>query len=300
MTAPPLLLVLSVLSQAGSGAVTGHDSNPIYRELQAHGLSLGGSLYEFPAPAIQDGMTAEAHREAFEGVAGSKRRADDLLRNSVTAPFLLKLRDLPAEGGATLRAIDLWFVVHADLDAIDPGAVGPGVQGSKPVSAGNMTFTGGEVAPDDLKARGIEPPVESEPGRAFPAEGYAHATADLLGRIEVEATSHVFATATAESIVIASRTDPAFDGPGPAPNFWRALKGADETAHPYEGGGGYARIGRYEPVPGALLVEVHAVFIEPNAWFDGNPILRSKFSLVARDRIRALRRELVAPATPDR
>ena len=35
-----------------------------------------------------------------------------------------------------------------------------------------------------------------------------------------------------------------------------------------------------------------AAFVEPNEWFQGAPILRSKFSVIAQDQIRSLRREL--------
>ena len=41
-----------------------------------------------------------------------------------------------------------------------------------------------------------------------------------------------------------------------------------------------------------LLVEVHFIYAEPKTWFNGGPILKSKFGAVAQDRIRALRREL--------
>ena len=33
-------------------------------------------------------------------------------------------------------------------------------------------------------------------------------------------------------------------------------------------------------------------FVEPDGWFQGAPILRSKFSVVAQDQIRSLRRGL--------
>ena len=58
------------------------------------------------------------------------------------------------------------------------------------------------------------------------------------------------------------------------------------------GRGELLKITRLSAVPGALLVEVHFLFTEPQEWFDGAPILRSKISLVAQDRIRSLRSEL--------
>ncbi len=37
---------------------------------------------------------------------------------------------------------------------------------------------------------------------------------------------------------------------------------------------------------------MHMAFVEPDGWFQGAPILRSKFSAVAQDQIRSLRRGL--------
>jgi hypothetical protein len=47
------------------------------------------------------------------------------------------------------------------------------------------------------------------------------------------------------------------------------------------------------------MIEAHAAFFEPTAWFNGAPILRSKFAVVAQERVRALRREF-AKSQPER
>lgn len=271
-----------------------HAANVVFRALLDQGVALEGTRVEFPGPILRDGQAPGAQNESFEAVAGSKGRMADLLRDSVSAPFVLKIRDIPTQGGSVVRAADLWFVVHADLDAIDPDAVTPG--DSKPVEAGNMRFEGRELAPDELKARRIDPPATAAPGR-FPREAYFRSVGTLLDRLHVEATSRVAATRSADSIVVAWQTDPAFRGEGAARNLWRALKGdPDHTRdHDYEGGAGYVKVSRFGPVPGALLVEAHSAFDEPRDWFDGNPILRSKIALVAQDQIRNLRRGLKEP-----
>src|SRR5262249_54475127 len=119
----------------------------------------------------------------------------------------------------------------------------------------------------------------------------------LLDRIDFEVTNQVMASQSPDSVVVASRTDPAFAKAGPNANGWRPLVTAgdeksDAAAQPYAGGISYAKISRTALKPGALLVEMHMAFVEPEGWFQGAPILRSKFSLVAQDQIRSLRREL--------
>ena len=61
---------------------------------------------------------------------------------------------------------------------------------------------------------------------------------------------------------------------------------------PYAGLGGYIKVtGLHEPA-GALLVECHAVFDEPQGWFDGKNLLRSKLPLVVQENVRTFRRKL--------
>jgi len=137
-------------------------------------------------------------------------------------------------------------------------------------------------------------PFALAPGQSI---WYSHVHARLLDRIDFEVTNQVMATQSAESVVIASRTDPSFAKAGPRANGWKPLAqaggpNAEGPVQPYAGGISYAKISRVALRPGALLVEMHMAFVEPEGWFKGEPILRSKFSIVAQDQIRSLRREL--------
>ena len=133
--------------------------------------------------------------------------------------------------------------------------------------------------------------------RAGQSTWYSHVHARLLDRIDFEVTNQVVASQSAESIVIASRTDPSFAKAGPLANGWKPLAPA---GGPKAEGAGPAVRRRDQlrqdqsrrPQAGALLVEMHVAFVEPDGWFQGAPILRSKFSVVAQDQIRSLRREL--------
>lgn len=291
----PWLVWLCVLSGVpAQQESTSHVGNTVLKSITPNegearpGWSLGGIAVGLPPVAFDEAPDATAQAKALEAVAGSKARARALLRDSITAPFILKLDDLKARDGAIIRRMDLWFVIHANLDELDPEAIVPGEH--EAIEAGNMRFEGREVKTEELRERGIEPPSPEGP-----REGYVHTMANLLDRLHVEATSHIMATRSPDRWIIALRTDPAFQGPGPAANFWKPLKGDVGTMHDYEGGGGYIIVRRYQPLPGALLVEAHLAFLEPQGWFDGNPILRSKLALIAQDQIRSLRRELKAP-----
>ena len=136
---------------------------------------------------------------------------------------------------------------------------------------------------------------------------FVHLKGRLLDRIAAEATNEAVATRTGESMVIAGRTHPVFDSDASLANRWWAIgkEGKAGSGQPYRGGLSYAKISRLKAPQGALLVEFHAVFSEPEAWFHGAPILRSKFAPIAQDQIRKLRRELLkerkkpVPPRPD-
>jgi hypothetical protein len=285
------MLVAGILTQAK--VEHAHAENPVFKQVLEQGLETGGQSVRLPEPRLQDGQDADAQRVALREVFGSDRAAEEMLRNSVTAPYILKPHDLKTSD-ATIRSVDLWFVVYADLKELDPGKEAARTD-AKEVEAANMWFQTRLLKNDELKAVGIESPGP----RAGQSTWYAHVHARLLDRIDFELTDHVVASQSDESVVIASRTDPAFDRAGPMANGWKPLAAAGDSkaavsVKPYGGGISYAKVSRLALKPGALLVEMHAAFVEPDGWFQGAPILRSKFGVVAQDQIRSLRRELAA------
>ncbi|WZO96126.1 hypothetical protein EP7_003108 [Isosphaeraceae bacterium EP7] len=280
-------LALIILALPLDSPEPAHASNLVYREIVGEGVRLGETPIRLPAPRLIDGQTPEAQRKALAELAGGERAAEDLLRDSVNAPFVLKVRDEKTPAGDTIRQADLVFVVHAPLDVIEPAETAR--QAAKaPAEAANMRVETMLLGSGDLNALKIPPPEE---GR----EWYARMTARLLDRIQVTATDHVVVSRSADSLVMASRTDPRFGQKTATPNAWTTLA-RDGTPgsepQPYEGGMSYTKISRMAGAPTILVVEAHFAFVEPKAWFDGAPVLRSKFAPVAQDQIRRLRRQV--------
>jgi hypothetical protein len=283
---------MAVICLAGAAALDGpHASNDVYQALIRNGVTLAGTPIAFPQPLLHDGDSPDVERAALRKLAGSDGAVAELLRNSVTAPQILRLRDEKGTDGTLIRIAELWFAVHAELDEIDPARLGGRDDQGKPVEAGNMRFTTRRLGDDQLAQRKIE-------RRDPKLEWYTHTSGNLLDRIHVESTEHVQGTKAADSWVFAGVTDRRFDDDPEYPNRWDALeRGAEKkargAARRFAGGASMTRISRLKSAPGVLLVEGHFAFAEPRAWFDGAPILRSKIALVAQDQIRRLRRELV-------
>jgi hypothetical protein len=280
----PYALILALLIPAEAG----HDANPVFRVVVDQGLSAGGATVKLPAPTFRDGQSADEQNAALREVAGSSRAAEEMIQDSISAPHRLKLRDVKADG-ATIRSGDLVFVLRGvDLDAIKPDeALGKARVGD--LSAANMRFQVRVLSSDDFK--------DAPPALSTGHEWLIHSTGRLLDRIAVESTDRVVASESADSLLFAARTDPAFGIRALFPTRWstiepKATGDAFGPPQPYAGGVGYMKITRLKGLDRAAVVEVHFAFAEPMAWFGGDPILRSKFGLIAQDQVRRLRREL--------
>jgi hypothetical protein len=273
-----------------------HEENDLYRSLIRDGMTLTGTHVAFPAPLLQDGDSPEAEKKVLRTIAGSENGAKELVRNSVTAPHILRVRDVKAADGTIIRLADVWFVVRGELSAFDPGQVAARKGAGKPVEAGNLRFVSKLLGDDELKKRGIE-------RTNLLLEFYTHLTGDMLDRLHVESTDRERASRSPGSWAFASRTDPRFDDDAEYPNrWWPVVRAQDQgkdaplkaTGKParFEGGASITKISQLVTVPGALLIESHFAFAEPFAWFKGEPILRSKFSPAAQSQIRDLRKKL--------
>jgi hypothetical protein len=274
-----------------------HTENLIFTQVLTKGVEAGGQTVTLPPPRFVDGLTAEDERAALRDVAESDRAVNEMLRDSVTAPYIIKVRDQKASG-ATIRMADLWFVAFAPLEQIDPVREVARADQRKGEVA-NMSFETRLLKADEIQAAGIKPAVTGF-GKT---DWYAHVHARLLDRIEFDVTNHAAVSQSPDSIVVASRSDPSFDKAESNANHWRsvtATAGANALGpdkQPYSGGISYAKISRCALKPGALIVEIHVAFVEPDGWFQGAPILRSKFGVIAQDQIRTLRRELAKKRT---
>jgi hypothetical protein len=272
-----------------------HARNTVFKEVLDKGLESGGHRVTLPRPSLTDGQDAQSQRAVLHKLAGSNTALDNLLRDSVFAPFIIKVRDLKAKA-ATIRIADVWFIVYAELDQVDFGQEASRTD-QKAVDVANMFFETRLLKEDDLRAAQVKTPSAASAQNQW----YAHVHARLLDRIDFAVTNLIVASQSPESIVVASRTDPTFAGSATLPNSWKSLPRQgqpaarkDETPKPYQGGISYAKISRLAVKPGALLVEMHTAYVEPDGWFQGAPILRSKFSVVAQDQIRSLRRTLAS------
>jgi len=266
--------------------------NPVFDELTRQGVLVAPrETIRLPAPTIPDGLTAAQQRQALETVAESAHSWEELTRRSPVAPFVLKLSK--DEGEQIGRRADVWFVAYGNLSTLENGEW----------LERQFKTTGNETDPDygavvklltesDLQRHGLRAPGGPDDPQ------YMFAELTLLDRVRIAFTTRTAKTQTPESVLSASMLDTHFTADPQYPNRWRPVLRDDNgrrslgKAYPYTGCASYVKATRLiEPV-GAILVEYHVAFAEPEGWFNGTNLLRSKVPILAQMIVRQLRREL--------
>lgn len=279
-----------------SGLVAGSPENPVLKQLVEVGIPAGkGEAVKLPPPTMSDGLDRAGQEEILAKVAAPNRRVADLARKSVVSPFVLKLGEAgAADPKRPFRTIDLWFIAHGRLELFSQqDFLQRLVETAEASKQGRLPFVKGILDREEMKHLGLS--VEDRPDRL---ERYFYSTFGLFDRVLISATRRVVVTRGPESVVVAAIIDPQFTTSAAHPNQWRSVQ-RDERGefrlgppHAYEAAGLYAKVTRLKEPEGALFIEYHHAFCEPEAWFQGSALLRSKLPMVVQDGVRKLRRRL--------
>src|SRR5438477_13202409 len=102
MTTITWTIVLAIFAADAPRVEPEHAKNSVYLDVLSQGLSGGGQAVRLPEPRLRDGQDADTQRAALREVAGSDGALAELVRNSVTAPYRIKVRDIQGTD-ATIR-----------------------------------------------------------------------------------------------------------------------------------------------------------------------------------------------------
>lgn len=245
-----------------------------------------------PKPVLVDGMSLADQRHAIETQLAGRYDWDTFTRKAIVAPFLLKISEGTAESGPIGRRIDLYFIAYGDLKSL----VGDDyLQKQLNLSAENdsssSTGSAKSLSDDELEKRGIDSKNSAD-------RRWVAVTSNLLGKVRIHLTTENQKTESADSVLIASLADARFEGDSEYANSWSSLfvddAGQRQTGPPqaFSGLGSYAKVAQLSEPKGAVFIEYHVAFVEPQGWFHGTNLLRSKLPIVAQDMVRRFRRGL--------
>ena len=279
-----------------TGLLGAAPENSVLKQLVEQGVPVGkAGFVKLPAPSMPDGLDGPSQQEILARIAAPNRRVSDLTRKSVVSPFVLKLGDTStSDEKRPFRTIDLWFIAYGRLELFSQEAfLQRLVETAESSKKGRLPFVKGILKPDEMKELNLL--VEDTPERM---QRFFYSTFGLFDRVLVSATRRVVVTRGPNSVSIAAIIDPRFTRSPDHPNHWQTVTrdGGDAfkfgPPRPYESAGLYAKVTRLADPAGALFIEYHHVFCEPEAWFAGTSLLRSKLPMVVQDGVRKLRRRL--------
>jgi hypothetical protein len=286
-------ILLAALIADGPEIEPAHAKNEVFCYVLQRGLDVDGKRISLPKPRFYDGQAGGTQKDILIALAESEEQLNEMLDNSPRAPNIFRKDEIQAKADSpVIRIVDLWFIVYADLKQFDAASQVARIDGRK-VESGDIKYECHLLKDADVRAAGIT--LGPEP--AGQKTWFTQDLGELPNKVMFEVTQRGVATQTPESVVIATRTDPAFAKGKRPSNFWRKAgdgPGAEggEISRPYQGGISYAKVSRLAIRPGALIVEMHGAWVEPYEWYEGGGALSTKLKRGADEGIKKLREEL--------
>ncbi|MBL8829087.1 MAG: hypothetical protein JNM18_19045 [Planctomycetaceae bacterium] len=264
-------------------------ANPLFAQLLSPGLALTAERrLPLPPPTMADGLDAAGQRAVIEQLIQGSYSFDDFARPSPVAPHLLKFRELEKlDPLGRVQIVELWSIAYGSLDNFRRNPEKDVVFKQR---AGSQVH---ELTADELAQRQLKATASD----AF-EENYTYSSFEIFDKVQLSGTNHTVLTRTPESIVVAIEIDTRFNGDAKFANAWRAVMraGAQDVTlgepQPYQGFGSYFKVTKLREPAGALFCEYHLIFLEPQGWFNGANLLRSKLPIAVQTEVRNFRREL--------
>ncbi len=296
LAATHALAVLLLIATASPGQSGEH--NVILGDLLEPGISIGNRRVRLPIPTLADGLSARQQQQALSPIVDDNHSLDDLQRKAVVAPFVLRIANEPNAGQGRPRRVDLWFVAHGDFDRLsDEEFLKQQVNTETKSKQGGSLTEGAILTEDQLRARKIE---------IVRDERFLTVNLELFDRVNVRGTMRAQLSRGVDSVTLAATLDSQFAHDSQFPNAWHSLQ-LDDAGHvvtgparPYSGAAWYCKATKLKQPLGAVLLEYHIVFDEPEGWFNGANLLRSKLPLLVQDGVRKFRRRFAVQAGPAR
>ena len=197
-----LILAGLLLAQPPDAAPAHEAANPLYKELVDPGLIIGPDIRaKLPAPVMADGLDGAAQTEVIKKLIGTDYSYAEFTRNSAVAPYLLKLRNItPSDPKAPARGVDIYFLLHGNLDDLDDEGFRKRLLGSD-----RGKGKGRELTAEELAKRKIVPAPELEK-----RERYGVVELDFLEKVRINATGRSVWSKTASSVLAAGAIDSRF------------------------------------------------------------------------------------------
>jgi amino acid transporter len=284
-----LAAVLAVRSAAPAWADDPSPAAPA-NDLASRGVEVAMDVRaDLPAAVLRfDAPQGEADLKPLAGPVEWERFSAD----SVNAPVAVTIEPFAVAGTRLAHRVHASFALHAPLERLQADETLRRSLGAEAAADGKAA-TARLLTAEELAAAGI---VADAGGR----ERLVALDLPLLNRVRIRGVVRTVATEHPDGVEVAWQFDDRLrDHPQWRPT-WTRLEENELGARvagepqPYGGCGGIVAVRRLAAAGGLdlLAVESRMVLAEPEAWFQGGNLLRSKIPLATQEGVRSLRRRL--------
>lgn len=289
-----------VSSQAGlscqvlsADTITG---NSLVDSLVTEGFkTVDGDQLVLPKPILIDGMSADQQEQALLPFAKDKGR-DRFYDAGIKSVFVFDVDEVKElNNKATVRELVVYFVAEGKLDDINEkklleDVVKPGEKKQE----GALPEGSRELTKDEIEKAKLEVGKKDD-GTLI---NYGSIQANLIDKVHLDVISKSVSTKTDESITVGTRLEPSVAEALNLPCIWQPIERVKnqptlgDKKESYQAAAGYARATALKNVKDRILVEIHVVFVEPYAWYQGRNLLGSKLPPVINNAVSDFRRKL--------
>ncbi len=276
------------LCRAEPGTASGTDLAAL---LTAGGVEVAeGVRAPLPPPLVHlEPADDEASLHELAGGAGWDRFIED----AVTAPVTVTIEPVTVNDTRLGHRVRMAFVLHVPLEKLQGDEAVKrtlGAEDSKGASAKQLPAA-------ELTAAGIEPDGSGH-------EQFLVVEIPLLNRIKVRGVVRAVKMESPGGVQVAWEFDPRFENVPQWRATWTKIEEnelgdrVEGEPQPYRGCGGIVTVKKLRTTAKSdanlLVVESRMVICEPEVWFQGSNLLRSKIPLSTQEGVRTLRRKLAA------
>lgn len=257
-------------------------------DLATRGVEVGGGTWvPLPDPVVRlEAAQSAADLAGLAAPAGWERFAAD----AATAPVTVAIEPASVDGVRLGHRVRAAFTLRAPLEKLRADEALRRSLGSGEDGKGS---TARPLAPEELREAGIT---------AAAGEQFVWVELLLLNRVMVRGVVRATSAEHPDGVEVAWQFDPRFRDHATWRATWSRIEENDLGSRvegprqAYHGSGGIVAVRRLSAEAGVdlLVVESRAVIGEPEAWFQGSNLLRSKMPLAAQEGVRTLRRRLAA------
>ena len=244
-----------------------------------------------PGPSLRSDQDAARRQEILDDLAGG-RGWKNFSRKSVSAPVAIDVKYVKDAGGARIgHQVHSAFIVHVPLETLKNEEIMEQLFGKPDDAEETQDFALEELTSEELKSVGIDAIGENE--------SYGAIQMPLLKRVIVRGVIRTQKLVADDSVIVVWEIDPRFSSESSGRNNWAPIEQDDlgkkheGDKQIYRGAGGYMVVSQLSELEGACLVESHIVLHEPEEWFRGSNVLRSKLPILMQESARSFRRKLM-------